>query len=102
VRDGSAREWSGSRPADQLAADRLGSTALSWTADGRTLAVDQWRKLTINVLLLDTTAPGGDLRSARHAMSFANWPSGSVAGSAIISPDTTKIIAMAVTGGATR
>ena len=35
-------------------------------------------------------------------MTFAHWPSGSVAGSAIITPDGTKIIAMAVTRHATQ
>lgn len=99
LRDGSAREWAGARRTGQVSADRLGATALSWAADGRTLALDQWRGLNIDVRLLDTTAPGASLGSARRVMTFANWPSGSVAGSAITSPDGTKIIAMAVTGG---
>jgi hypothetical protein len=80
----------------------LGANPLSWAADGKTLAVDQWVGLTINVRLLDTSAAGGDLWSGRRAATFPNWPSGSATGSAIISPDGTKIIVTAVTGHATQ
>jgi hypothetical protein len=99
---GSAREWQGARSGGQLSANVLGANPLSWTADGRTLAVDQWVGFTINVRLLDTAAAGGNLWSGRRAATFAHWPSGTVAGSAIITPDGTKIIAMAVTHQATQ
>jgi hypothetical protein len=102
LHSGSVREWRGARSGGQLSANVLGANPLSWTADGRTLAVDQWVGLTINVRLLDTTAAGGNLWSGRRAATFANWPSGTVAGSAIITPDGTKIIAMAVTRHATQ
>jgi hypothetical protein len=102
LRSGSVRVWRGAPSGGELAADELGANPMSWTADGRTLAVDQWVGLTINVHLLDTEAAGGDLWSGRRAVTFAHWPSGSVAGSAIITPDGTKIIAMAVTRHATQ
>jgi hypothetical protein len=75
---------------------------LSWTADGKTLAVDQEVGQAINVRLLDTTAPSGDLWASARAATFPNWPSGSVAGSAIITPDGNKIIGMAVRRQATQ
>jgi WD40 repeat protein len=105
LHNGSVRVWRGGRGAridGYISADELGANPLSWTADGRTLAVDQWVGLTVNVRLLDTSAPGSDLWSGRRAAMFPNWPSGSVAGSAIITPDGTKIIAMAVTRHATQ
>jgi hypothetical protein len=105
LHNGSVRVWRGGRGAridGYISADELGANPLSWTADGRTLAVDQWVGLTINVRLLDTSAPGSDLWSGRRAAMFPNWPSGSVAGSAIITPDGAKIIATAVTRHATQ
>jgi hypothetical protein len=47
----------------------------SWTADGRTLEFQEWGgKLdeTANVRLLDTTAPGSSLTSARIVLTFPN------------------------------
>ena len=105
LRSGSVRVWRGTRRAHvhgYIAADELGANPLSWTADGRTIAVDEWVGNTINVRLLDTTAAGSNLWSSRIAARFADWPSGSVAGSAIITPDGTKIIAMAVARNATQ
>ena len=105
LRSGSVRVWRARRAAridGYISADELGANPLSWTADGRTLAVDQEIGQAINVRLLDTTAPGGDLWSGVRVATFPNWPSGSVAGSAIISPDGTKVIAMAVTRHATQ
>jgi hypothetical protein len=64
--------------------------------------MDEWVGNTINVRLLDTTAAGSNLWSSRIAARFADWPSGSVAGRAIITPDGTKIIAMAVARHATQ
>src|SRR5215475_632159 len=102
LRDGSVRKWRGTRNGGRATADELGASPLSWTADGRTLAVDEWAGNTINVHLLDTSAAGGNLWSSRIAVAFADWPSGSVAGSAIITPDGTKIIGMAVARHATQ
>ena len=99
LRSGSVRVWRGAQGAridGYISADELGANSLSWTADGKTLAVDQEAGQAINVRLLDTTAPGGDLWASARAATFPNWPSGSVAGSAIITPDGNKIIGMAV------
>jgi hypothetical protein len=79
---------------------------LSWTADNRTLAFQQW--VTGNVIhlrLLDTTAPGGSLRAASRLL--LTWPGdgatwhyvhGKISNvlfgfSAIITPDGSKIVA---------
>jgi hypothetical protein len=105
LRSGSVRVWQGRRGAridGYIAADELGANPLSWAADGKTLAVDQEVGQAVNVRLLDTTAAGTDLWSSRRAVSFTHWPGGSVAGRAIITPDGTKIIAMAVARHATR
>jgi hypothetical protein len=105
LRSGSVRAWQGRRGAridGYIAADELGANPLSWAADGKTLAVDQEVGQAVNVRLLDTTAAGSNLWSGRIAATFAHWPSGSVAGSAIITPDGTKIIGMAVARHATQ
>ncbi|MGN6173260.1 MAG: hypothetical protein ACTHPS_09945, partial [Streptosporangiaceae bacterium] len=105
LRSGSVRVWRGARGAridGYITADELGANPLSWAADGKTLAVDQEVGQAINVRLLDTTAPGGDLWASARAATFPNWPSGSVAGSAIITPDGNKIIGMAVRRQATQ
>ncbi len=105
LRSGSVRVWHGRRGAridGYITADELGANPLSWTADGKILAVDQEVRQAINVRLLDTTAPGGDLWASARAATFPNWPGGSVAGSAIITPDGTKIIGMAVVRHATQ
>jgi hypothetical protein len=104
LRARSARTWRG-RPGSQIdgyiSADELGANPLSWAADSKTLAVDQEVGQAVKVRLLDTTAPGGDLWASARAATFPNWPGGSVAGTAIITPDGTRIIAMAVTHHAT-
>jgi hypothetical protein len=75
----------------------LGANALSWAADGRTLAFDAWGPARVEVHALDTAAPGTSLSASRLVMTFPLWSTtGSVSGSAIITPDGTKIIAMAV------
>jgi WD40 repeat protein len=105
LRSGSVRVWQGRRGAridGYISADELGANPLSWAADGKTLAVDQEVGQAINVRLLDTTAPGGDLWASARAATFPNWPSGSVAGSAIITSDGNKIIGMAVRRQATQ
>jgi hypothetical protein len=105
LRSGSVRVWQGRRGAridGYISADELGASPVSWAADGKTLAVDQEVGQAVNVRLLDTTAAGTDLWSSMRAVTFTNWPGGSVAGSAIITPDGTKIIAMAVARHATQ
>jgi WD40 repeat protein len=105
LRSGSVRVWRGGRGAQidgYITADELGANPLSWAADGKTLAVDQEVHQAINVRLLDTTAPGSDLWASARAATFPHWPSGSVAGSAIITPDGKRIIAMAVARHATQ
>jgi hypothetical protein len=77
--------------------DLLGASALSWAADGRTLVFDAWGPARVEVRALDTAAPGPSLSASRLIMTFPNWATtGSVSGSAIITPDGTKIIAMEV------
>lgn len=78
---------------------------LSWTADGRTLAYQQWVNGGINIRLLDTTSPGGSLpASSRLGL---RWPDagdpihfvhGRITNvlfgfSAVITPDGSKIAA---------
>jgi hypothetical protein len=51
----------------------------------------------VEVHALDTAAPGTSLSASRLVMTFPHWATtGSVSGSAIITPDGTKIIAMEV------
>ncbi len=79
---------------------------LSWTADGRTLAFQQWvAGNIIHLRLLDTTAPGGSLQAASRLV--LRWPGdgatwhyvhGKISNvlfgfSAIITPDGSKIVA---------
>jgi DNA-binding beta-propeller fold protein YncE len=92
---GSARAWTAAGRS-YISADRLGANPLSWTADGRTLAFDAQTGLNIEVRLLDTGAPGENLWASPRVVTFANWPDGSVAGSAMITPDGARIVAMAV------
>ena len=69
----------------------------SWTADGKTLefqAVGGKLDDTANVRLLDTTAPGTSLRSARIVLTFPNRP-GVLTFSDLntfITPDGTRIV----------
>jgi hypothetical protein len=78
---------------------------LSWTADSRTLAFQQWVGNSIDVRLLDTTTPGGSLRSASRlaaqwrddaeSFHFVHGKASNVifGFSAIITGDGTKIVA---------
>jgi hypothetical protein len=66
---------------------------LSWAANGRTLAFQQWTGQVgndVRVRLLDTDAPGGSLRSAKPAMTLRG--PGSDVGNTLITPDGTKIV----------
>jgi hypothetical protein len=78
---------------------------LSWTTDGRTLAFQQWVGNSIDIRLLDTTSPGGSLRSdSRLAVQwkddaetfhFVHGKASNVifGFSAIITGDGTKVVA---------
>jgi len=96
--------WPGGGPVTNNAGGE--GAVLSWTADNRTLAFQQW--VTGNVIhlrLLDTTAPGGSLRAASRLL--LTWPGDGAAWhyvhgkisnvlfgfSAIITPDGSKVAA---------
>jgi hypothetical protein len=103
LRTGSERTWQGpTRGSYYLGGVVLGANALSWTADGRTLAFEETAALpgrrqpgqpiySIRVQLLDTAAPGDDLWSSRTVAI-----SGS-ATNAMITPDGAMIVAPVVT-----
>jgi hypothetical protein len=106
VATGSERvwRWPGGGPVTNNAGDE--GAVLSWAADNRTLAFQQW--VTGNIIhlrLLDTTTPGGSLRAASRLL--LAWPGdgatwhyvhGKISNvlfgfSAIITPDGSKIVA---------
>jgi hypothetical protein len=76
---------------------------LSWTADGRMLAFQQWGgrfNNTAHVRILDTTAPGSSLLSAKLVVTLPDQPGVltlDVAGNTLITPDGSKIIAPTMT-----
>jgi hypothetical protein len=69
----------------------------SWTADGRKLAFQQWGgkfNNTAHVRVLDTTAPGGSLLSAKLIVTFPAR-TGVMSfnlGNTLMTPDGTKIV----------
>jgi len=71
---------------------------LSWTADGRMLAFQQWSgkfNNTPHVRVLDTTAPGSSLLASKLVLA---WPQSGVQtldvpGNTLITPDGSKIVA---------
>ncbi len=75
---------------------------LSWVADGHILAFQFWAKSGsfIQVRLLDTAAPGGDLSLARSAVTFASGEPGSqnagLQGNTLITPDGSEIVTVTV------
>ena len=76
--------------------------ALSWSADGRTLAFQQWGgkyDSTAHVRLLDTTAPGHDLRSSKLIATFLNKEGVLTIdlGNTLITPDGTKVVVPTMT-----
>ena len=95
---GPVREWKAQLPGGNvIGTNLLGADALSWAADGRTLAFDAWSPARVEVHALDTAAPGTSLSASRLVMTFPRWATtGSVSGRAIITPDGAKIIAMEV------
>jgi hypothetical protein len=77
---------------------------LSWTADGRTLEFQQWGgKLddTAHVRLLDTTAPGSSLASAKVILTFPTKPGPLDIGAmnTLLTPDGTRIVTATVQPG---
>jgi hypothetical protein len=65
----------------------------SWTADGTTLAFQQWgtgHPRSINIRLLDTSAPGTSLASSKIVLTF---PDASALGfTTLLTPDGTRIV----------
>jgi hypothetical protein len=89
--------------------DKPSGQAMSWAADSRTLAFQQHtgpNGANVEVSLLDTATPGGNLRAAsRVALSIAGGTvKGTVTGNTLITPDGTMIVAATMTehGGPTR
>lgn len=62
---------------------------LSWAADGRLLAFQEWKGHDAQIRLLDTAAPGPDLRSSRLVAAFAGGYRISVldGGNSLVTPD---------------
>jgi hypothetical protein len=98
--------WPGGGPITNNAGGN--GQVLSWTADGRTLAFQQWVGNDIDVRLLDATTPGGSLQAdSRLAVQWKDdaesfhfvhgKASNIIEGfSAIITGDGTKIVAATV------
>ena len=95
---GPSREWKATLPGGTVVGTTLvGVNALSWAADGRRLAFDAYGPAGVEVHALDTAAPDTSLSTSRLIMTFRHWrTTGSVSGSALITRDGTKIIAMEV------
>jgi hypothetical protein len=65
----------------------------SWTADGTTLAFQQWgtgHPRPIYIRLLDTAAPGTSLASSKIVLTFPD--AGALGANTLLTPDGTKII----------
>jgi hypothetical protein len=108
VATGSQRVWTWPR-GGPITNNAGNGEVLSWTADGRTVAFQQWEAGNIiDLRLLDTAAPGGSLQAASRLL--LRWPGdgatwhfvhGKISNvlfgpSAIITPDGTKIVAATV------
>lgn len=68
----------------------------SWSADGRYLEFQQWGghyDETMQVCVLDTTAPGTSLAAARVIEAFPYQAGTLVTGNTFLTPDGTKIVA---------
>ena len=63
---------------------------LSWAADGRTLAFQQWTGDHLDVRLLDSAAPGSSLRSARPAVAVRS--SNNDGSNSLLTPDGRTVI----------
>jgi len=98
--------WPGGGPITNNAGGN--GQVLSWTADGRTLAFQQWVGNSIDVRLLDATTPGGSLQSDSRlavqwkgdaeSLRFVHGKASNIINgfSAIITGDGTKIVAATV------
>ena len=65
----------------------------SWTADGTTLAFQQWgtgHPRPIYIRLLDTTAPGTSLASSKIVLTFPD--AGALGTNTLLTPDGTRIV----------
>jgi hypothetical protein len=105
VATGAERTWTWQGPGRITDNSGGEGEVLSWAADGRTLAFQQWAGGSINVRLLDTARPGGGLRAAsRLALQWKGdaetWQfvhgqiSNVIFGfSAVITPDGRRIVA---------
>jgi hypothetical protein len=102
--DGTARTWVWPGQAMIANLDITNQQLMSWTADGRVLEFEQLRRSDERVRLLDTSAPGTDLRAGRLALTFSHeaGTGQSTRGravdalegyNALITPDGSKIIA---------
>jgi WD40-like Beta Propeller Repeat len=98
--------WPGGGPITNNAGG-LGQV-LSWAADGRTLAFQQWAGNSIEVRLLDTAAPGRSLAASKLALDWAGeaenfrFVHGRAANvifgfSALLTPDGSKIVCATAT-----
>jgi hypothetical protein len=67
---GSARTWSWHGRAWITNNDAINQHLLSWAADERTIAFEQWVRDDEQVRLLDTAAPGSDLKSSALVLDF--------------------------------
>ena len=100
---GSARQWiwTGARAGTWVGNNKPAGLPLSWTANGRTLAFPLTTESggITSVMVLHTSSPGGSLQSAaRRAVTFRGLgrvKPGPI-GNALITPDGTKIITVAM------
>jgi hypothetical protein len=101
---GSARRWAwpGAAPSagPWVGNNKPSGQPLSWTANGRTLAFPVTTESggITSVMLLDTSSPGGSLRSARRVVTFrglGHVKPGPI-GNVIITPDGTRIVTVAM------
>jgi hypothetical protein len=101
---GSARrwDWPGATPSagPWVGNSKPSGQPLSWTANGRTLAFPVTAESggITSVMLLDTSSPGGSLRSARRVVTFrgpGHVKPGPI-GNVIITPDGTRIVTVAI------
>ncbi|MGH3287544.1 MAG: hypothetical protein ACRDPD_23105 [Streptosporangiaceae bacterium] len=68
---------------------------LSWTADGRLVAFQEWNGNDAQIRLLDTTARGADLRSSRLVVKFGDGYGTTILGgfNSLITPDGGTVVA---------
>jgi hypothetical protein len=100
---GSARRWAwpgATSSGPWVGNSKPSGQPLSWTANGRTLAFPVTTESggITSVMLLDTSSPGGSLRSARRVVTFrglGHVKPGPI-GNVIITPDGTRIVTVAM------